>query len=228
MCDLVQNLTSVIQSKTLAYLKALSRNNNRDWFEAHKAQYLEAKTDFENFISQVIVQLSKAEPRYKGLEAKKCIFRIYRDVRFSKDKSPYKTHLAAYFHTGTKQNEGAGFYIHIKPGNSFIGGGRYVPDAASLRKIRQEIDYNTEEFKKIISNKNFKKQFSELQNIKLKTAPRDYPKDHPDIELLKYTSFIVSKPMTDATVTGKQLMKEVTASFSTMKPLLDFLNRATD
>ncbi len=218
----------MIQATTLTFLKALSRHNNRDWFEAHKAQYIEAKADFENFISQVIVQLSKTEPRYKDLEAKRCIFRIYRDVRFSKDKSPYKTHFGAYFNPGTKASELAGLYIHICPGKSFIGGGRYMPDAASLRKIRQEIDYNTDEFKKIINNKKFKKQFSSLEDIKLKTAPRDYPKDHPDIELLKYTSFIVSKPLTDATVTGKQLMKEVTTTFSTMKPLLDFLNRALD
>ncbi|MBS1763577.1 MAG: DUF2461 domain-containing protein [Bacteroidetes bacterium] len=218
----------MLNKTTISFLKSLSRNNNRDWFEAHRAQYLEAKTDFENFVTALIETLSKTEPRYKNLEAKKCIFRIYRDVRFSKDKSPYKTHLAAYFNPAAKQQEQAGLYIHISPGGSFIGGGRFMPDAAALRKIRQEIDYNTDQFKKILSDKNFKKQFKELENYKLKKAPRDYPKDHPHIELLKYTGFIVSKPLTDDAVTGKQLLKEINTAFVAMKPLLDFLNRAVD
>lgn len=218
----------MLNKKTVSFLKSLSKNNNRDWFEAHRTNYLEAKTDFESFIATTITQLSKIEPHYKHLEAKKCIFRIYRDVRFSKDKSPYKIHLAAYFNPSVSQTEEAGLYIHIRPGQSFIGGGRYMPDAATLRKIRQEIEYNADEFKGIINSGKFKKHFNTLEDIKLKTTPRDYPKDHPEVELLRYTSFIVSKQLTDDEVTSPQLIRTVQTTFSAMKPLLDFLNRALD
>mgnify|MGYP003596803109 CR=1 FL=1 len=217
----------MLQPATLSFIKDIKKNNNRQWFEKNKPRYESAKTDFEKFVEAILKQFVKINPKLKDLEAHKCTFRIYRDVRFSKNKDPYKSNMGAYINEGGKKIESAGVYIHIEPGgNSFMAGGRYTPDAPSLKAIRQEIEYNTGNFKKILNDKTFKQTFGTLEDIKLKTNPKGFDKDFADIELLKYTSFIVSKKLDDKTIASKTLINELTTAYKAMMPFIKFLNEA--
>lgn len=214
----------------LTFLKKLSKNNNRDWFEANKAAYLEAKAHFEDFVSDLLGELQKFDDSLHGLNPKKLIFRIYRDVRFSKDKRPYKTNMGASFSSGGKGIGKPGYYLHIEPGNkSFVAGGLYMPDAEVLGKIRQEIDYNAKALQKIMNARKFKAVYGDFWNEDaLKTAPKGYPKDHPHIEWLKLKSFIVISDLKDAAVTKPGFLKEVVGLFKTVKPLNDFLREGME
>lgn len=217
----------MLNPATINFIKSIKKNNNRDWFETNKNKYEVAKADFEKFIDEIIKEFTKINPALKGLEAKKCTFRIYRDVRFSKNKEPYKTNMGASINEGGKKMEMAGVYIHIEPGNkSFIAGGRYMPMPPELKAIRQEIEYNPKNFKKIIEDKSFKKHFGGLEDIKLKTNPKGFDKGSPDIELLKYTSYIATRNLDDKLIGSKDLIKELTASYKTLMPLIKFLNEA--
>lgn len=214
--------------KILRFLKDIAKNNNRDWFEKNKARYIEVKNDFDNFLTHLLPELSKFDESIAALNPKKLTFRIYRDVRFSKDKKPYKINMGAGISPNGKLVQEPGYYFHIEPGNkSFLAGGIYMPDAPNLAKIRQEIDYNTKGFLKVLNDKKFKKLFPALGDFdKLKTAPKGYPKDHPQLELLKHKSYIVSHPFTDAEVKDKKFLKTVSATCKTLKPLNDFLKEA--
>jgi uncharacterized protein (TIGR02453 family) len=212
----------------LKFLKDLAKHNDRAWFEKNKPRYLEAKQGFEDVVAAVLKELAKFDAGLGNLDAKKLPFRIYRDVRFSKDKSPYKTNMGAGFSPNGKLVQEPGYYLHIEPGNkSFVAGGIYMPDAANLGKIRQEIDYNVDAINKILNAKKFKSLYKSLDDFdKLKTMPKGYAKDHPAIELLKHKSFIVSRPFTDKQVADKKFIKVVTESAKTIKPLNDFLKEA--
>ncbi len=216
----------MIEQSTLGFLKSLKRNNDRDWFLKNKTKYDAAREDFQKFTTQLISELGKIHKPYLGLNPKECIFRIYRDVRFSKNKDPYKTNMGAYFSEGGKKSPLAGFYIQIEPGNSFIAGGSWMPPAPVLKAIRQEIDYNQKPFEKILTDKTFRKKFGELSDSRLKTLPRGYPADHPAIKHLKQTSFVVIMSLTDTQIVSKQLIRTCCESFKTMKPFLEFLNAA--
>lgn len=213
----------------LKFLKALAKNNDRGWFEKNKTTYLTSKELFEDFVGNLLKELSKFDKGLSGLNPKKLAFRIYRDVRFSKDKSPYKVNMGAGFSSGGKMIQEPGYYLHIQPGNkSFVAGGLYMPDASNLAKIRQEIDYNFKSFEKVLKNKKFKTWFRDgLDDFdKLKTAPKGYPKDHPHLELLKHKSFIVSHYFTDKEVADKNFLKKVVEACKTVKMLNDFLSEA--
>jgi uncharacterized protein (TIGR02453 family) len=212
----------------LKFLKDLAKHNDRTWFEKNKARYLEAKEGFEEIVSEVLKGLTKFDPALAGLDAKKLPFRIYRDVRFSKDKSPYKTNMGAGFSPNGKLVQEPGYYLHLEPGNkSFIAGGIYMPDATNLNKIRQEIDYNIKGLQRIMKNKKFSSLFGDFSEFdKLKTAPKGYPKDHPHIELLKHKSFIVSRPFRDSEVAGKKFIKEAVDSCKAIRPLNEFIREA--
>jgi uncharacterized protein (TIGR02453 family) len=212
----------------LKFLQRLAKNNNRAWFEKNKPVYLEAKVGFDQFLEKLLEELIKLDEGLAGLNPKKLAFRIYRDVRFSKDKKPYKVNLGAGFSPGGKMIQEPGYYLHIQPGNkSFLAGGLYMPDADNMTKIRQEIDYNTENLLKILNDGKFRKLFPALDAFdKLKTAPKGYPRDHPHIELLKHKSFIVSHPFTDKEVKGKKFVKQVAETAKVIKPLNDFLKDA--
>ncbi len=212
----------------LKFLKALAKNNDRAWFEKNKSSYLESKELFDQFLEKLLAELSKFDKRLVGLNPKKLSFRIYRDVRFSKDKRPYKVNMGAGFSPGGKMIQEPGYYLHIEPGNkSFIAGGLYMPDAPNLAKVRQEIDYNFKTFNKVLQNKKFKSVFKSLDDFdKLKTAPKGYPKDHPHLELLKHKSYIVSHHFTDKEVADKNFLKKVVDACKTVKPLNDFLSEA--
>jgi uncharacterized protein (TIGR02453 family) len=217
----------MIQKSTLSFLRQLKSNNNRDWFEKNKDKYLAAKEDVNQFVEELIKSFSSFDKSLASLKAKDCVFRIYRDVRFAKDKLPYKTNMGAGINAGGKKMEIAGYYIHLEPGKSLIAGGRWMPSSDHLKKIRQEIDYNGKDFRKILSNKDFKKYFGELDTeFKLSRPPKGYDKDHSDIELLKLNSYIVYHEFSDREVLSKNFVKEMTNGAKVMKPFLDFLNTA--
>ncbi len=211
----------------LPFLKAIAKNNNRAWFEKNKSKYLQAKLSFEDFLEAFHKELLLFDESLAGLNPRKQGFRIYRDVRFSKDKKPYKVNMGAGFSEHGKMEQEPGYYIHIEPGKSFIAGGFYMPDSVNLSKIRQEIDYNNEGFLKILNNKMFKKSFPALDDFdKLKTAPKGYPKDHPHIDLLRHKSYIVSHTFTDQEVLDKKFAKKAAGMANVLKPLNDFLKEA--
>lgn len=212
----------------LTFLSKLAKHNDRIWFEKNKATYLEAKDNYENFVTKVLEELIKFNPELGGLNPKKLPFRIYRDVRFSKDKSPYKINMGAGFSPNGKLVQEPGYYLHVQPGNkSFFAGGIYMPDGPNLSKIRQEIDYNGEKFEKILKDKKFKKLFKGMDDFdKLKNMPKGYPPDHPQIELLKLKSFIVTHNFTDAQVKDKKFLKSITEVAKAIKPLNVFLKEA--
>lgn len=215
-------------TQILGFLSRLNKNNDRTWFEKNKAAYLKAKENFDAFVAKFLEELIAFNPELQGLDPRKLTFRIYRDVRFSKDKRPYKTNMGAGVSPNGKMMQEAGYYLHIEPGNkSFIAGGMYMPDAGNLAKIRQEIDYNGDKLRKILADRTFKKWFDGLDEFdKLKTVPKGFAKDHPSIELLKNKSFIVTHPLTDVEVKDKKLLKTVTAACKAMKPLNNFLQEA--
>jgi uncharacterized protein (TIGR02453 family) len=220
----------MIKKETLDFLKKLSKNNNREWFEKNKPLYLAAKEDVENSLDGILKGIRAFDKRIDpDIEAKKYVFRIYRDVRFAKDKRPYKTNIGASISPGGKKDHAPGYYMHIEPGKSFLAGGMWMPEAPMLAKIRQEIDYNLDEFKKILSNKAFRKYFKTLSTEdSLANAPKGYPKDHPAVELLKLKSFIVVCDLPDKDVMSKTFAKKAAEVFKAMKPLNDFLQRAID
>lgn len=212
----------------LKFLKDIARHNDREWFEKNKARYLEAKQDFEELVGKILKEFVKFDPGLAGLDPRKLPFRIYRDVRFSKDKRPYKTNMGAGFSPNGKLVQEPGYYLHLQPGNkSFIAGGIYQPDAANLARIRQEIDYNADALRKIMTAKPFRKFFDGFDDFdKLKTAPKGYPKDHPDIEWLKNKSFIVSMALTDKEVISKTFVNQVALACKQIKPLNDYIREA--
>lgn len=223
---------STIHSTTFQFLEELKENNNRDWFNDNKPRYQEAKANFEDFVDALLLQIAKFDSTIAHHKAKDCVFRIYRDVRFSKDKSPYKTHMGAHVTAAAKKSEihsRAGYYIHIEPGEaSMLAGGAYMPKGPWLKAIRQEIDYNASDFKQILAGKNFKKYFGGLEGEKLKTAPKGYPKDHPEIELLRHKSFLATHKCADQEVLSADFLQHSTTVFKTLYPFDTFLNQALD
>jgi uncharacterized protein (TIGR02453 family) len=212
--------------KTLKFLKQLSSNNNREWFHEHKSDYEIAKEEVVQLLENIIASISKFDPIISGLEPKSCLFRINKDVRFSKDKSPYKLNFGASINPGGKKSMIPGYYIHIEPGKSFLAGGTYMPEPEFLNAIRQEIDYHTDEFKAILNQKKFKTLFGDLSNEdKLKTAPKGYDKNHPDVNLLQHKHFIVIYPLKDSQLLSEKLTKELSDVFKEMLPLNQFLRR---
>ena len=217
----------MLDKSTLAFLKALKKNNNKEWFDKNKDKYLAAKENVEELVAELIKSFSKFEKSLAGLKPKDCTFRIYRDVRFAKDKRPYKTNMGASINPGGKKMEVAGYYLHIEPGKCFLAGGRWMPSPDHLKMIRQEIDYNGKPFKKILNDKIFKKYFGELDTeYKLSRPPKGYDKNHPDIELLKMNSYIVWHQYNDKEMLSKNFVNELTKGAKIMKPFLDFLNTA--
>lgn len=214
---------------TEKFILQLGENNHKEWFDAHREEYLAAKTDYENTVQQILDGLAKQDASMENLQVKDCVFRIYKDVRFSKDKTPYKTNMGAAFQAGGKKSLSAGYYFHYEPGgHSFAGGGLWMPAAPELKKVRQEIDYNFDELQHIVSGKNFKKYFGALGGETLKTIPQGYTADNPAITVLRHKSFTVDHHLTDETCTKPGLVKEILQSFAAMQPLLAFLNRALE
>lgn len=222
----------MLHPKTLQFLTKLKKNNSREWFNEHRKEYDSAKENFIELVNQILSQAGQFDQDIAVLTYKDCIFRINRDVRFSKNKDPYKNNMAAYFVKGGKKSWLAGYYFHCEPGGkSFIGGGLYGGEPDQIKKVRQEIDYNWEAFKGILNNKTFKKTFGDLsreEGMSLIREPKGYEKDNPAIDYIKLKNFIVSVPVTDEELTDQKLVKKIITCFATMQPLLHFLNRAME
>ena len=217
----------MLQPSSLKFLKDLKKNNNKPWFDKNRKQYDAAKEDFVLLVAQVIKGIGSFDPSIAGLEAKNCLFRINRDVRFSKNKDPYKNNMAAYFNKDGKKGLGAGYYMHIEPGKSFIAGGIWMPEPPVLAGIRQEIDSGFDEWKKMVESKAFKKMFPKgLEGESLTRPPKNYDENNPAIEYIKRKSFIVTSTFTDTEIQSKGFTRELTKRFQAMKPLVDFINLA--
>src|SRR5215212_6433377 len=206
----------MLQPQTLKFLSQLKKNNSKSWFDSHRMQYEAGRIDFSNFIQLVIDALQKTDTIITGLTAKDCQFRINRDVRFSKDKRPYKENFGAFICRGGKKSVYAGYYFHCAPGNSFMGGGLWMPEGPNLKKLRQEIDYNWDEFQSILKEKNFKKVYGDLyqgDDVKLSRMPKGYEMDNPAIEYLKLKCFIAETRIADEELVRSSLHKKTLGAF---------------
>ena len=213
----------------LNFLVALQRNNNKAWMEENQVDYQKARNTFIDITDFLIKGMASLDKHVADLEPKRCIFRINRDIRFSKDKSPYKANMGAYLAKGGRNNGYAGYYLHLAPNDqSFIAGGIYQPTADVLKKIRQEIDYNGDDLDAAVNTAHFKKLFGSLQGEKLKRPPKGYDIDHPQIEWLKMKSFLATCSVKDSVVVKKGFLPQVLTTFQALVPLNQFLNTAID
>ena len=215
-----------INPETLHFLTALKKNNNREWFQEHKPEYVKIRKNFEDFSSVLLEKLKTFDETLQNLEVKQCLFRIYRDVRFSPNKEPYKTHFGVYFaKNGGRNSHFAGYYFHLDPDESFFGGGIYMPLPEYLKAIRKEIYYQIDEFKAIINAPDFRKYYAGIEEIeKLKKAPADFPKDFPEIELLKNKHFFSSHYYNPQDACKEDFIDFVATGLKAVKPLVDFVN----
>lgn len=218
----------MIEKATLQFLKDLSQNNNKEWFHDHQNEYKAMKENILAFASDFISEFGKIDHTVADLEPKKCLFRINRDIRFSKNKDPYKTNVGISMTKGGKKTDNAGYYINIQPNGSFLGGGQYMVPPEDLKKIRQEIDYSFADFKAILEEKAFDSYYGGLSvdaSMILKRPPKGYDESNPAIAFLKYKSFTAIKNITNETVLSKDFINECLTGMSALKPLVDFLNR---
>jgi len=216
----------ILDKVVFDFLKQLAVNNSKEWFHANKPLYQEAKIAFEKYVQYLIGRTSEIDRSVKNLNAKDCVFRIFRDIRFAKDKTPYKNNFGAYIVEGGRKSVFAGYYFHIEPDNSFIGGGIYCPQPEQLLAVRKQILSNSKTFKSIINNSEFKKVFPEIYGEKLKSAPRGFDKNFDDIELLRYKSYTFVKNTSDKDISSKNLSDNIIKVFGTLKPVNDYLNKA--
>ena len=217
----------MISENTLAFLNDLKGNNHREWFEENRGRYENAKKNVKEVVDTLIEQLIEVDEGLKGISAQKSVFRIFRDVRFSKNKAPYKTNMGAWMAPGGRKSPFAGYYLHIEPGGgSFLAGGVYHPASNILKSIREGIDYDAASLRKIIQASDFKDNFGELKGDKLKTAPKGYPKDHPDIDLIRHKDFIVSKYISDELIISDNFLNSAITVYKALYPLNQYLNQA--
>lgn len=216
----------MITQETLDFLSGLKQNNNKEWFQENKRRYKQALENVTETVDELILILAAMDASYENIPAKDSLFRIYRDTRFSKDKSPYKTNFGAFLSPQGKHSLGGGFYLHIEPGESFFGGGIYCPEIKVLNKVREHIVQHSERFTDIVTNQEFKKRFREIYGEKLKTAPKGFPKDHPQIEYLRYKSYTVLEKLSDKDLLSKKFYDKAKDSFAAMQPLNQFVDEA--
>ena len=216
--------TSFDLKPTLTFLAQLESHNHKAWFDAHRDEYLQAKNNFENFVGCFIDAFRPIED-FGDLAAASCTFRINRDIRFSKDKSPYKTNMGAHIMRGGRKSGVIGYYLHLAPhSESFIGGGLHMPSPEQLTKFRQAIDRDASKFEKIVGRKDFVQAFGTIDGEKLKTAPQGYARDHPAIEWLKLKEVVASHRLTDKQVLSDDLLSHTVQACKALKPFIDYLN----
>ncbi|MEE8334873.1 MAG: DUF2461 domain-containing protein [Candidatus Neomarinimicrobiota bacterium] len=216
----------MITKDTFKFLKELKKNNNREWFRSNKAAFDSAFENFYDLVAMLIHQISDFDESLFGLEPKGCIFRIYRDVRFSKNKLPYKTWFGANLKGGGRKEPGPGYYFHLDPGNSFAGGGIWHPEKETLDKIRERLVEKPREFKKVVEAPSFKKNFGELGGEKLKVAPQGYAKDHAQIQWLRHKDLVALRSIPDQTILSPDIFEDSLEIFKNIYPLNKFISAA--
>jgi uncharacterized protein (TIGR02453 family) len=217
----------MIDKTTLKFLKDLEANNNRDWFQPNKKAFDAAQDNFIAFTGYLIGEAGKFDDAIAAIDPKSCVFRIYRDVRFSKDKSPYKTNLGAYISPGGRKSMQPGYYFHVQPRRSFIAAGKHMPDGQEMLKIRNAITNNTAEFLKIIEKKSFKERFGEMRGDRLKSAPKGFDASHKALEYLKLKEFMgFAELHDDKFLTSEEFPKHLVKIMKEVYPLVAFLRKA--
>jgi uncharacterized protein (TIGR02453 family) len=214
--------------EVLNFLSELKENNNKEWFDLNRNRYEASRKKVLSLTEKVIHEIAGFDPEIGLPDPRNCVFRIFRDVRFSTDKTPYKTNMGSYISTGGRKSINAGYYIHIEPGGSFVGGGSYCPPADALKALRTEIFDHPEEFRQLISKKSFQKFYTEMYDDKLKTAPKGFPKDFPEIDLLKYKSYAFTSKIDDALVTSNSYVEYISEAMKELYPVNRFLNGALE
>ncbi|MFT3933503.1 MAG: DUF2461 domain-containing protein [Chitinophagaceae bacterium] len=212
----------IVPASSLAFLKALKKNNNREWFNKNKDRFLEEQQSLEVFADGLLAALNQHDV-IETPSGKKSLQRIYRDIRFSKDKTPYKTNWAGGFKRATKFRRG-GYYFHIEPGNTFVGGGFWAPNTEDLKRIRDDIAFDGKPLRKIITAKSFIKTFGALKGEQTKLVPRGYAADQPDIDLLKYKQYLLMRSFTDEEVLARNFLKEADFTFKQLRPFFDYMS----
>ena len=207
-----------IPGSVFAFLKDIKANNDRDWFTENKARYQEQHGIFKSFYENLVAEMNEQDE----IESHK-VYRIYRDIRFSKDKTPYKVNFSGSMSRATKWKRG-GYYFHIEPGNSFAAGGFWGPNSADLKRIRAEIAVDDQPLRKILADKTFVKTFGSLEGDQVKSAPKGYKKDHPAIDLLRYKQYLLMHRFTDKQIMDKGFVKKLTGVFKEMLPFFDYMS----
>jgi uncharacterized protein (TIGR02453 family) len=215
-------MKTTIPPSALEFLKLVKKNNNRDWFNANKDRYLKEHKSVVAFAEALLFEMKKHD-NIETASGKKSLHRIYRDTRFSKEKTPYKTNWSGSFSRATKKLRG-GYYFHIEPGNSFVAGGFWGPEANDLKRIREEIAYDSAPMRKIMKSKIFKETFGTLVGEQLKSAPQGFTSDHKDIDLLRYKQFLVVRKFSDKEVLSGEFLKQLNDSFKKMRPFFDLMS----
>ncbi len=217
-------MAAKINKETLDFFKLIKKNNDREWFKKNKHLYEKANANIIEFTTELIKLIAAFDKPVALLSPKDCMYRIYRDTRFSNDKTPYKTHAGIHITSAEKKMGSAGYYLHIEPGNNLLGGGVYHPDPDRLRGMRQEIDYNAKDFLKIINNKTFKSTFGEIVGDRLKTVPKGYDKENPMLEYLQMKEYLTMKSVDDDLMLADDFIKVAAKTFKVMHPFNEFLN----
>jgi uncharacterized protein (TIGR02453 family) len=212
----------------LNFLEELAANNHKEWMDENRKRYNGVREEFIALVDALLLELKKYDPALSTITGKECIFRINRDVRFSKDKSPYKINMSAFISPEGKKTMGPGYYLHIQPGGSFLAGGIYMPPNDVLKKIRQEIDYNPEPFASFLADERVKQVYGSISGESLVRPPKGYSEDHPQIDLLKMKSFIVEHPLSDKEVLSSNFLSQIAESFLLMLPMHQYLRLAMD
>lgn len=221
----------MITKEALGFLDDLVANNNTEWMHANKKRYENFKKDYHQYIASVLAEMKPLDPSLEDLEVKNCTFRINRDIRFSKDKSPYKTNIGMWFTQNKNRKNSPGYYIHFEKGKSFIAGGVWCPEPNELKKIRKEIEFFHDDLDTIVKDKKFVNEFGDIdrdENNMLKKAPKDFDPAHPAIDFLKLKSFTASRKIDDKLFTSPDFSKKIAQKLIALKPLNDFLTRALE
>ena len=221
----------MITKEAIQFLADLVANNNTEWMHANKKRYDNFKKDYHKYIASLLVEMKPLDKKLESLEVKNCTFRINRDIRFSKDKTPYKTNIGVWMAQNLNRKNAPGYYIHFEKGNSFIAGGIWCPEPVELKQIRKEIAFFHEDLEKIVNDKKFKSEFSALSRDDintLKKAPKDFEADHPAIEYLKLKSFTASEKIDDKLFMDADFSKKIAQKLIALKPMNDFLHRALE
>lgn len=219
----------MLAPQTLDFLRDLAAHNDRDWFQAHRDAYEAARDDVLSLVDQLIERILAFDDSLMGVVAKDCLFRINRDTRFSKDKAPYKTNFGAAMGRGGRRSSFASYYIHIEPGAAFLGGGIYMPQADQLASIRHHIDREAAKLRALTSAKQFQAVYGDLdRELALKTAPKGFDKDHPDLDLLRLKSFTAVRQVGVDELLSPGFVDRAAADFEALSPLIFFLNEAVE